>query len=82
MLFVLLTLVLVNFVGSAINYINEIDSGIITDKYISVWWHKGDVCYFTIEGEKHGRTVQHTFAVTEHEYDRYGIGDFYDKKGK
>ena len=32
---------------------------------------------FTIEGEKNGETVRYTFDVTESEYDRYKVGDYY-----
>ena len=34
---------------------------------------------FTIAGEKNGRSVQYTFSVTEDEYDRYKIGDWYTR---
>lgn len=74
------------------NEMNEIDSGIIVDKdyttgYTSYSSDKnGGHAYstpakfkFTIEGEKDGETVQYTFEVTEEEYQRYKIGDYYER---
>lgn len=76
---ILLVLIVAIVAHAASNALCEIDCGIIVDKHISAVNREVPVCRFTIEGHKYGITVQYTFAVTEYEYDQYGIGDYYDK---
>ena len=74
------------------NASNKIDCGVIVDTdydsgytYFSSNQNGGhmhsypDTYTFTIEGEKDGETVRYTFEVTEQEYNRYEIGDWYER---
>ena len=74
------------------NDLNKIDCGVIVDTDYSYGYtrytsdkHGGhmysypDTYTFTIEGEKDGKTVRYTFEVTEQEYNRYRIGDWYER---
>ena len=78
--------------GSILNASNIIECGVIVDKtydsgytYFSSNKSDGhmhsypDRYTFTIEGEKDGETVRYTFEVTEQEYNRYKIGDWYER---
>ncbi len=74
------------------NASNEIDCGVIVDTdydsgytYFSSSKNGGhlhsypDTYTFTIEGEKDGEMVRYTFEVSEQEYNRYKIGDWYER---
>ena len=78
--------------GSILNASNGIECGVIVDTnygsgftYFSSSKSGGhmhsypDKYTFTIEGEKDGKTVRYTFEVTEQEYNRYKIGDWYER---
>ena len=70
-------------VGAVINDINSISEGVIVGKYIDSITNqkafRAKSYYFTIEGEKRGKTVRYTFEVTEGEYETYKIGDWYER---
>lgn len=38
-----------------------------------------DKYWFVIENEKDGETVKYGFEVTKEEYEKYKIGDFYER---
>lgn len=75
------------------NASNEIYAGIIVDKYTSggntyytrghnntIHFHKSSKAWnFVIQGTKDGETVNYRFEVTEEEYGRYKIGDYYER---
>lgn len=79
---IVLILIVSVIICDIVNFSNEIDCGTVIDKHIFSRRYRGTMYRLTIEGEKNGRTVQYTFAVTEQEYDRYRIGDYYDRKGQ
>ena len=71
-------------VSSINNASNEIFAGIIIDKYISGGYYVRGYKFpkawnFVIQGTKDGETVNCRFEVTEEEYDRYKIGDYYER---
>ena len=74
---------LVYVVGAGVNSVNSIGEGVIVDKRISSITNQKIFCpktyYFTIEGEKRGKTVRYTFEVTEGEYETHRIGDWYER---
>lgn len=78
-----ITALLVLIVSGGINEIHAISEGRIVDKYIGSVMNQKVFCpktyYFTIEGEKHGKTVRYTFEVTEGEYETHRIGDWYER---
>lgn len=90
---VLVALLFVCIIAGGIqNEMNAITNGIIVDRdytagYTSYSSNKSSghmysyppTYRFTIEGEKGGKTVQYTFEVTEEEYHRYKIGDWYER---
>lgn len=77
-------------VSTIANEANAIDAGIIVDKWYnagsthfsanknggSYYSHPASY-YFTIRGEKNGKTVEYSFEVTAEEYDAYKIGEAY-----
>lgn len=79
----IITAFLVYITGAGINSINSISEGKIVDKHIGLITDQKVFCpktyHFTIEGEKHGKTVRYTFEVTENEYTTYRIGDWYER---
>ena len=79
----MITAFIVLIVSGGINEIHAISEGRIVDKYISSVMNQKVFCpktyYFTIEGEKRGKTVRYTFEVTENEYETYKIGDWYER---
>lgn len=80
---VVITIFIVFIVGLVINDINSISEGVLVGKYIDSITNqkafRAKSYYFTIEGEKHGKTVRYTFEVTEGEYTAYKIGDWYER---
>ena len=80
---VVITVFIVFVVGAVINDINSIGEGVLVGKYIDSITNQNvfrvKAYYFTIEGEKHGKTVRYTFEVTEGEYEAYKIGDWYKR---
>lgn len=78
-----ITALLMLIIGGGINEIHAIGEGRIVDKYIGSVMNQKVFCpktyYFTIEGEKRGKTVRYTFEVTEGEYEIYRIGDWYER---
>lgn len=81
-------LIIVIIVSGIANESNRISSGVIIAKnFYPAEFHKsGDSLYsyperflFTIRGEKGVEEVSYTFEVTEDEYNRYRIGDFYER---
>lgn len=80
------------FAGIIANELNEIDSGVIVDKYMdnggTYYSSSKDGGYlrssppsysFTIRGEKDGKIVEYSFEVSESEYNSYKIGDDYQR---
>jgi hypothetical protein len=74
------------------NEANAIDAGIIIDKrcesgstqfsankYGGSYYRHPASYYFTIRGEKNGKTVEYSFEVTAKEYDAYKIGEVYHR---
>ena len=80
--FAVIALIVITIIGSIVNFGNKIDCGTIINKKIVSLEHYDTRYYFTIKGDKNGRTVKYIFAVTEQEYDRYNIGDYYNRKGQ
>ena len=80
---IVIAIFLAYIVGAGVNGINSIGEGVIVDKRISSITNQKIFCpktyYFTIEGEKHGKTVRYTFEVTEGEYETHRIGDWYER---
>lgn len=78
-----ITAFIVFVVGAVINDINSIGEGVIVGKYIDSITNqnvfRAKAYYFTIEGEKRGKTVRYTFEVTEGEYEAYKVGDWYKR---
>ena len=71
-------------VGEVINEIHAIDEGVIIDKRIALpmannGTFRTTTYYFTIEGEKRGKTVRYIFEVPKDEYGSYRIGDWYKR---
>lgn len=79
-------------IGDIQNENNRIDAGVIVDRkfesgysYAHADKNSGnfrstpDTYYFVIEGEKDGETVQYRFEVTAEEYEKYRIGDYYER---
>ena len=71
-------------VGMVVNETHSVPAGYIVDKQYTQAYFIDDVYHsaayrFTVAGEKNGRSVQYTFSVTEDEYDRYKIGDWYKR---
>ena len=71
-------------VGMVVNETHSVPAGYIVDKqYTQAYFIDGvyhSAAYrFTIVGEKNGRSVRYTFSVTEDEFDRYKIGDWYTR---
>ena len=64
--------------------IKEIFAGIIIDKYTSGGYYVRGFEFpkawnFVMQGTKDGETVNYRFEVTEEEYSRYKIGDYYER---
>ena len=57
---------------------NRIDAGTIVDRYFHSWGCDNKY-WFVIESEKRRETVKNGFEVTKKEYERYKIGDFYER---
>lgn len=78
-----ITALLVLIVSGGINEIHAISEGRIVDKYIGSVMNQKVFCpktyYFTIEGEKRGKTVRYIFEVPKDEYGAYRIGDWYKR---
>ena len=79
-----IAVITVGAVSSINNASNEIYAGIIIDKYTSGGYYvRGyklpKAWNFVIQDTKDGETVTHRFEVTEEEYDRYKIGDYYER---
>lgn len=77
-------------VAGCANEANRIDNGVIVNKRMDAGgtYYSSDknggrlhsypaTYYFTIQGEKDGKTVDYTFEVTAEEYEAYKIGDEY-----
>lgn len=82
----IILLVLAVIVGIVADYCvnegNKITTGVIVDKKYSSFYTKfGRVQSFTITiaGNKSGEYVEYTFTVCETEYEKYKIGDNYQK---
>lgn len=71
---------------------NRIDAGVIVNRYIDSGYSYASTSksgghyanypteyYFVIEGEKDGVTVRYKFEVTAEEYEKYRIGDYYER---
>ena len=69
-----------------------IDAGVIVNRYIDSGYSYASTSksgghyanypteyYFVIEGEKDGVTVRYKFEVTAEEYEKYRIGDYYER---
>ena len=80
---IVIAIFLVYIVSAGVNGINSIGEGVIVDKRIDSIMNQKIFCprtyYFTIEGEKRGKTVRYTFEVTEGEYETHRIGDWYER---
>ena len=71
-------------VSSINNASNGIYSGIIIGKYTSGGYYVRGYKYlkawnFVIQDTKDGEMVNYRFEVTEEEYSRYKIGDYYER---
>ena len=79
-----IAVIMAGVVSSINNASNEIYVGIIIDKYISGGYYVRGYKFqktwnFVIQGTKGGETVNYRFEVTEEEYSRYKIGDYYER---
>lgn len=70
--------VAIGLIGKISNEMNEISAGFIIDRCVNTGIG-GTACYLTIEGSLNGKTVNYRFEVTEEEYCRYKIGDYYER---
>ena len=82
----------VGIVSVVFNESNEISNGVIVDKWMNEGGtryssdkHGGHMYsyppsyYFTISGDKDGKTVEYSFSVSESDYNAYKIGDEYSR---
>lgn len=75
---IVIFVVAIGLIGGISNEMNEISAGIIIDRYVDTGIG-GTAHYLTIEGPLNGKTVNYCFEVTEEEYGRYKIGDYYER---
>ena len=79
-----IAVITVGVVSSINNASNEIFAGIIIDKYTSGGYYVRGFEFpkawnFVMQGTKDGETVNYRFEVTEEEYSRHKIGDYYER---
>ena len=67
--------VVVGFVAIISNSNCRIAEGIVIDKYIGGRYHAK--YFMLLQGEKNGKEVEYWREVTEEEYKKYKIGDYY-----
>ena len=65
-------------IGGISNEMNEISAGIIIDRYVDTGIG-ATAYYLIIEGPLNEKTVNYRFEVSEEEYGRYKIGDYYER---
>lgn len=75
---IVIFVVAVGLVGNISNEMNEISAGVIVDREVNTGIG-GTAYYFTIEDRLNGKMVQYRFEVSSSEYDKYQIGDFYER---
>ena len=75
---IVIFVVAVGLVGNISNEMNEISAGVIVDREVNTGIG-GTAYYFTIEDRLNGEMVQYRFEVSSSEYDKYQIGDFYER---
>ncbi len=75
---ILILIIAVWLVGGILNEMNEISAGVIVDREVDAGIG-GTAYYFTIEGWLNEEMVQYRFEVSSSEYDKYRIGDFYER---
>lgn len=75
---IVILIIAVWLVGGILNEMNEISAGVIVDREVDAGIG-GTAYYFTIEGQLNGEMVQYRFEVSSSEYDKYQIGDFYER---
>ena len=75
---IVIFVVAVGLVGGISNEMNEISAGVIVDREVNTGIG-GTAYYFTIEDRLNGKMVQYRFEVSSSEYDKYQIGDFYER---
>ena len=75
---IVILVIAVGLVGDVLNEMNEISAGVIVDREVNTGL-RGTAYYFTIEDQLNGEMVQYRFEVSSSEYDKYQIGDFYER---
>lgn len=75
---IVIFVVAVGLVGGISNEMNEISAGVIVDREVNTGIG-GTAYYFTIVDRLNGEMVQYRFEVSSSEYDKYQIGDFYER---
>ncbi len=75
---IVILVIAVWLIGGILNEMNEISAGVIVDREVDTGIG-GTAYYFTIEDRLNGEMVQYRIEVSSSEYDKYQIGDFYER---